>query len=87
MLEADLGWIVGWKKESFIGHEFLRAQKALSFEIFEQLGGEQGLTDAFFSAVVGIIALIALISVILLIAIVPVMIYNIRRFREQEAQR
>jgi ABC-2 type transport system permease protein len=27
-------------------------------EIFEQLGGEQGLTDAFFSAAVGIIALI-----------------------------
>jgi ABC-2 type transport system permease protein len=27
-------------------------------EIFEQLGGEQGLTDAFFSAVVGIIAIV-----------------------------
>ena len=26
-LEADLGWIVGWKKESFIGHERLREQK------------------------------------------------------------
>ena len=26
-LEADLAWIVGWKKESFIGHERLRAQK------------------------------------------------------------
>jgi aminomethyltransferase len=28
VLEADLGWIVGWKKESFIGHEALRRQKA-----------------------------------------------------------
>lgn len=27
VLEADLGWIVGWKKESFIGHEVLRRQK------------------------------------------------------------
>jgi glycine cleavage system T protein (aminomethyltransferase) len=26
-LEADLGWIVGWTKESFIGHERLREQK------------------------------------------------------------
>ena len=26
-LEADLGWIVGWKKESFIRHERLREQK------------------------------------------------------------
>ena len=26
-LEADLGWIVGWKKEFFIGHERLREQK------------------------------------------------------------
>ena len=28
VLEADLGWIVGWKKPAFIGHERLRAQKA-----------------------------------------------------------
>ena len=26
-LEADLSWIVGWKKESFIGHQRLREQK------------------------------------------------------------
>jgi aminomethyltransferase len=26
-LEADLSWIVGWKKDSFIGHERLREQK------------------------------------------------------------
>jgi aminomethyltransferase len=27
VLEADLNWIVGWKKPAFIGHEALRAQK------------------------------------------------------------
>jgi aminomethyltransferase len=27
VLEADLGWIVGWKKESFLGAEVLRRQK------------------------------------------------------------
>jgi aminomethyltransferase len=28
VLEADLNWIVGWKKDAFIGHEALRAQRA-----------------------------------------------------------
>jgi aminomethyltransferase len=28
VLEADLGWIVGWDKPSFIGHERLREQRA-----------------------------------------------------------
>jgi aminomethyltransferase len=28
VLEADLGWIVGWNKPEFIGHEVLRRQKA-----------------------------------------------------------
>ena len=28
VLEADLGWIVGWKKEAFLGREVLHAQKA-----------------------------------------------------------
>jgi aminomethyltransferase len=28
VLEADLNWIVGWKKDAFIGHESLRAQMA-----------------------------------------------------------
>ena len=28
VLEADLGWIVGWKKDDFIGAEVLRRQKA-----------------------------------------------------------
>ena len=28
VLEADLGWIVGWKKDAFIGADVLRQQKA-----------------------------------------------------------
>ena len=28
VLEAGLGWTVGWKKDAFIGHERLREQKA-----------------------------------------------------------
>jgi aminomethyltransferase len=28
VVEADLGWIVGWKKEAFLGREVLLAQKA-----------------------------------------------------------
>ena len=28
VLEADLGWIVGWTKASFVGHERLRSEKA-----------------------------------------------------------
>jgi len=28
VLEADLGWTIGWKKPAFIGHEALREQKA-----------------------------------------------------------
>ena len=27
VLEADLGWTIGWKKPAFIGHERLRQQK------------------------------------------------------------
>jgi len=32
VLEAGLGWIVGWKKEAFLGAERLRAQKAGALE-------------------------------------------------------
>ncbi len=32
VLEADLGWTVGWKKPSFIGHERLREQKERGVE-------------------------------------------------------
>ena len=43
VLEADLGWIVGWKKDDFIGAEALRKQKAegvkrkiVGFEMMER---------------------------------------------------
>ena len=43
VLEADLGWIVGWKKEAFIGAEVLRRQKAegvprklIGFEVLDR---------------------------------------------------
>jgi len=52
---AVLGAVYGAAGESI--SDMLEGNPAL-LEIFEQLGGEQGLTDAFFSAVVGIIALI-----------------------------
>lgn len=32
VLEADLGWIVGWKKETFVGDQALRAQKERGVE-------------------------------------------------------
>jgi aminomethyltransferase len=32
VLEADLGWIVGWKKDAFIGADALRAQKAAGLQ-------------------------------------------------------
>jgi aminomethyltransferase len=32
ILEADLGWIVGWKKSEFLGSDVLRAQKAGALE-------------------------------------------------------
>ena len=42
-LEADLSWIVGWKKDSFIGHERLReqreegvARKLIGFELIDR---------------------------------------------------
>ena len=43
VLEADLGWIVGWKKDEFIGAEVLRRQKAegvprklMGFEVLDR---------------------------------------------------
>jgi aminomethyltransferase len=48
-LEADLGWIVGWKKDDFIGADVLRAQKAngvrrriVGFEILDRGIGRHG---------------------------------------------
>jgi aminomethyltransferase len=53
VLEADLGWIVGWTKEEFIGADVLRAQKAngtsrklVGFEMLERAIGRHGY-DAY----------------------------------------
>jgi aminomethyltransferase len=49
VLEADLGWIVGWKKESFNGAEVLRRQKQegvgrklVGFEMLDRAIGRHG---------------------------------------------
>ena len=49
VLEADLGWIVGWKKPDFLGADVLRAQKAqgvsrrlVGFELLERGIARQG---------------------------------------------
>ena len=49
VLEADLGWIVGWKKESFVGAEALRRQKQegvtrrlAGFEVMERAIARHG---------------------------------------------
>ena len=53
VLEADLGWIVGWKKESFIGAEALRKQKQegvrrklVGFEVLDRAIARHGY-DAY----------------------------------------
>jgi aminomethyltransferase len=49
VVEADLGWIVGWKKDSFIGSDVLKRQKAegttkklVGFEMMERAIGRHG---------------------------------------------
>src|SRR4029078_10077573 len=49
VVEADLGWIVGWKKEEFLGHDVLKRQKAdgaprklVGFEMMERAIGRHG---------------------------------------------
>jgi glycine cleavage system T protein (aminomethyltransferase) len=53
VLEADLGWIVGWKKDRFLGSEVLRRQKAegvqrklVGFEMLERSIARHGY-DAY----------------------------------------
>ena len=53
VLEADLGWIVGWKKESFLGSDVLRRQKQdglrrklIGFEMLERAIARHGY-DAY----------------------------------------
>ena len=49
VLEADLGWIVGWKKDEFIGADVLRQQKAegtarrlVGFEVLDRAIARHG---------------------------------------------
>jgi aminomethyltransferase len=49
VMEAGLGWIVGWKKEDFIGADVLRAQKAegtarklVGFEVLDRAIARHG---------------------------------------------
>jgi aminomethyltransferase len=49
VVEADLGWIVGWKKDAFIGSDVLKRQKAegtpkklIGFEMMERAIGRHG---------------------------------------------
>lgn len=49
VLEADLGWIVGWKKEEFLGADVLRRQKAegvtrklVGFEVLDRAIARHG---------------------------------------------
>ena len=49
VLEADLGWIVGWKKDAFIGADVLRQQKTegvprrlIGFEMLDRAIGRHG---------------------------------------------
>jgi aminomethyltransferase len=51
VLEADLGWIVGWKKDEFIGADVLRRQKAegttrklVGFEVLDRAIARHGYT-------------------------------------------
>jgi aminomethyltransferase len=53
VLEADLGWIVGWKKDAFLGADVLRRQKAdgvsrklVGFEVLERAIARHGY-DAY----------------------------------------
>jgi len=53
VLEADLGWTIGWKKDSFIGADVLRRQKQegvgrklVGFEMIDRAIGRHGY-DAY----------------------------------------
>jgi len=54
VLEADLGWTVGWKKDEFIGHDVLKRQKAegvarkiVGFEVLDRAIARHGY-DIYF---------------------------------------
>src|SRR3954471_4879333 len=54
VVEADLGWIVGWKKDEFLGHDVLKRQKAegaprklVGFEMLDRAIARHGY-DVYF---------------------------------------
>jgi aminomethyltransferase len=62
VVEADLNWIVGWKKDDFVGAETLRAQKAngvarkiVGFEMLERGIGRHGYDAYVGDAKVGVV--------------------------------
>jgi aminomethyltransferase len=62
VLEADLNWIVGWKKDEFIGATALREQKAhgvtrkiVGFEMLERGIARQGFDACIAGAVAGVV--------------------------------
>jgi len=61
-VEADLNWIVGWKKDDFIGASALREQKAagpprkiVGFEMLERGIGRHGYDAYIGDAKVGVV--------------------------------
>ena len=62
VLEADLGWIVGWKKESFVGAEALRRQKQegvrrklVGFEVLDRAIARHGYAAYVDGAQAGVV--------------------------------
>jgi aminomethyltransferase len=61
-LEADLGWIVGWKKDEFVGADALRRQRAegvkrklVGFELLDRGIARQGHTIHAGDGIVGVV--------------------------------
>jgi aminomethyltransferase len=62
VLEADLGWIVGWKKEEFLGSDVIKAQKAggltrriVGFEMVDKAIARHGHAVVVDGAPVGVV--------------------------------
>lgn len=62
VMECDLGWIVGWHKPEFQGHEVLRRQKAegvakklVGFEMIDRAIGRHGYAVHHGGAPVGVV--------------------------------
>jgi glycine cleavage system T protein (aminomethyltransferase) len=62
VLEADLGWIVGWKKTEFLGHDVLQKQKAdgatrklVGFEMLERAIARHGYDAYMDTTIAGVV--------------------------------